>query len=127
MANVSAIAMDNQKDNHLALFEQICNINALNPEAIKEEAQQRFPDKFENGLDVERLIWTAFDHRAKTLMDGIGNATPADAGKAAYTIDADPAAPAFMVNERNILSQYNPETARNIIDALGQVQMPVTG
>lgn len=122
--------MEDQINRDMAVFEQICEINELDPQAIEEEAQSRFPDKFKVGKDTERLIWTAFDSRAKSLISQVVQETSHDAEQLTgtiYTIDGDPAAPAFVINEDAIRSQYSPDKAAEIIDALGKVQLPVTG
>ncbi|MBF8965043.1 hypothetical protein I0P70_17480 [Pontibacter sp. FD36] len=122
--------MEDQINRDMAVFQQVCEINELDPQAIEEEAQSRFPDKFKEGKNPERLIWTAFDSRAKSLISQVVQNINLDAEQLTdkvYTIDGDPAAPAFVINEDAIRSQYSPEKAAEIIDALGQVQLPVTG
>ena len=122
--------MEDQINRDMALFEQVCEINELDPKAISEEAHRRFPDEFKNGVSPERLIWTAFDHRASALISSVTQEATRHESKQtdqAYTIDGDPAAPAFVINEDAIRSQHSAATAAAIIDALGQVQLPVTG
>ncbi|AKD04017.1 hypothetical protein POKO110462_12865 [Pontibacter korlensis] len=117
--------MEDQNKRDMTVFHQICEVNELDPNAITEKAKERFPEKFENGPNVERLIWTALNHRAGALIQDLDQSADSDGDKAAYSIDGDPAAPGFVVNEENIRSQYSPEVAEKIIDALGQVQMPI--
>ncbi|MCP2045419.1 hypothetical protein [Pontibacter sp. HSC-36F09] len=122
--------MEAQINRDMAVFEQVCEINELDPQAITEEAYKRFPDAFKAGKNPERLIWTAFDHRASALIGSLTQEAEQNEGtqtNQAYTIDCDPAAPAFVINEDAIKSQYSAATAAAIIDALGQVQLPVTG
>ena len=119
--------MEEQINRDMAVFHQVCEVNELDPEAIEAEARQRFP----GDEQAERLIWTALDHRAQALIASVAQADGSDSGrqqdKAAYTIDGDPAAPSFVINEAAIRSQYDAEQADSIIEALGQVQLPVTG
>ncbi|MDO6388727.1 hypothetical protein Q4E40_01225 [Pontibacter sp. BT731] len=118
--------MEDQINRDMAVFEQVCEINELDPQAITEEAHKRFPDKFKTGKNPEQLIWTAYDHRAKALINSVTQEAERKTDQA-YTIDGDPAAPAFVINEDAIRSQYSADKATAIIDALGQVQLPVTG
>ncbi|MBX0334225.1 hypothetical protein K3G39_13360 [Pontibacter sp. HSC-14F20] len=122
--------MEDQINRDMAAFEQVCEVNELDPQAIEEEAQSRFPDKFRTGKDPERLIWSALDFRAKALISQVVQETNHDAEQLTdkvYTIDGDPAAPAFVINEDAIRSQYSPDKAAEIIDVLGQVKLPITG
>lgn len=122
--------MEDQLNRDLAVFQQVCDANELNPKAISEEARRRFPDKFRDGENAEHLIWTALDHRASALINSVMRDNPdreQQRTSAAYTIDGDPAAPAFVINEEAIRSQYGADKAAKIIDVLSQVQLPVTG
>jgi hypothetical protein len=123
--------MEEQIDKEMAVFHQVCEVNELDPEVITQEAKTQFPDLFRNGPDVEQLIRTALDYRALTLMKSItpeaGTKDNQKRDAAAYTIDGDPAAPSFVINEEAIRSRYSTAEAAKIIDALGQVKLPVTG
>ncbi|WP_018478770.1 hypothetical protein [Pontibacter roseus] len=119
--------MENNLERDLAVFQQVCEVNELDPQTITEEAQRRFPDSFTKGPNAERFIWTALDHRAQALLQGIATQESDTLNKQhMYTIDADPAAPSFVIQEDRIRSQYGGK-AEKIIEALGQVQLPVTG
>ncbi len=111
----------------LALFRQICDINELDPQVIEEAAVAHHPDK-QN--DAETLIWTAFDYRAHKLAQETGLVSEEDTGLSdtkAYTIDSDPAAPSFKINEDYIRGEFAQEEAEKLIQALGQVKLPVSG
>ncbi len=115
----------------MMVFHQICEINELDPQTIIQEAHQNCPDRFSNGNDVDALIRTAYEHRANDLLKGanvdLTKQSNANAGGKPYRIDADPAGPAFTVNEEYIRRAYSKEAAASIIEALGHVKMPVTG
>ncbi|MBF9252550.1 hypothetical protein I2I11_04525 [Pontibacter sp. 172403-2] len=118
--------MEDHHNIDISVFHQICEVNELDPQVITAEAQERFPEKFKTGLNAERLIWSALDHRARALIASIDQGYTFKGDKGAYTIDGDPAAPSFVINEENIRSQYPPEKAAGIIDALDhQVKLPV--
>ncbi|MHC2991814.1 hypothetical protein OB13_09535 [Pontibacter sp. HJ8] len=123
--------MEEQLDKEMAVFHQVCEVNELEPEVITKEAKTQFPDRFRNGSDAEHLIRTALDYRARTLIKSIEpeaeNEDNLQGNAPAYTIDGDPAAPSFVINEEAIRNQYDTEKASKIIDALGQVKLPVTG
>lgn len=112
----------------MALFRQICEINELDPQVIEEAAVAHRPGK---PNEVETLIWTAFNYRAHELVKEAGLISEENkAGltdKKAYTIDCDPAAPSFKVNEDFIRSKYAEEEAEKLVQALGQVRLPVSG
>lgn len=116
--------MEDHNDIYISVFHQICEVNDLDPQAIVAEAQERFPEKFKDGQNAEKLIWSALDHRARAIIASVNQGDTLKDDKEAYTIDGDPAAPSFVINEENIRSQ-NAEKAAEIIDALGQVKMPV--
>jgi hypothetical protein len=120
--------MEDQINTEMAIFRQICEINELDPQAIKEEAKQRFPNKFKEGEHESTLIWTAFDHRAKELAKSVGNSGESGVAEGrAYTIDSDPAGPSFTINEEAIRQEHGAEKGAAFIEALRQVKMPVTG
>jgi hypothetical protein len=119
--------MEDQINRDMAVFHQVCEVNELDPKKIEAEAHKRFPGEER----AERLIWTALDHRARSLIGSVvqqaGTDNSRQQGKSAYTIDGDPGAPSFVINEAAIRSQYDDDKATRIIEALGQVQLPVTG
>jgi len=117
--------MEDHNDIYISVFHQICEVNDLDPEAITAEAEERFPERLKEGQDAEKLIWTALDTRARTLIANVDQGNTFKGDKTAYTIDGDPAAPSFVINEENIRSLYPAEKASEIIDALGQVKLPV--
>lgn len=123
--------MEEQIDKDMAVFHQVCEVNELEPEVITKEANTRFPDQSRNEPDAEQLIRTALDYRARNLMKSItpeaGTEVNQKGNAAAYTIDGDPAAPSFVINEDVIRSRYSTAEAAKIIEALGQVKLPVTG
>lgn len=118
--------MENEKETALAVFEQICQVNDLDPQLIREEAKQREPGKFSGGENGETLIRAAFRHRANALVTNLGIIAKSSLteGKE-YKADGDPAAPSFTINEDYIRGAYPTDTAEKIIEALGQVQLPV--
>ncbi|MCC9138329.1 hypothetical protein ACFSKU_21740 [Pontibacter silvestris] len=120
--------MKDQTGNEIAIFHQVCEVNELDPQVITKEAQERFPDKFKEDKNAERLIWTALDHRAKALIDSISADISGEVkGEGEeYTIDGDPAAPSFMIHDEYIHNKYSEEEAAKLIDVLGQVQLPIT-
>ncbi|GHA55909.1 hypothetical protein [Pontibacter akesuensis] len=112
-----------------AIFKQICTVNELDPQKIREEAQERFPEKFRQQNNEELLIWTAFDHKARTLVQSI-TATEnqdhsLDHAAELYSIDGDPAAPAFVINDKAIQDIYDKDKAAKLIEVLGQVKLPI--
>jgi len=118
--------MENKKETELAVFEQICQVNDLDPQAITKEAEQRDPDKRRGGENADFLIRTAFRFRANALVANLDLA--ADNGLTEgkeYKADGDPAAPSFTINEDYIREAYPADQAEKIIAALGQVQLPV--
>ena len=98
----------------MSVFHQVCEVNDLDPQAITAEAQERFPERFKDGQDVEKLIWSALDKRARALAGMMAHTLKGD--KQEYTIDGDPAAPSFVINEENIRSHYSAEKAEKIIE-----------
>jgi hypothetical protein len=120
--------MEDHINTEMAIFRQICKINELDPQAIKEEASQRFPEKLKEGAHESTLIWTAFDHRAKALAKSVLSSGEPDVSEGkAYAIDSDPEAPSFVINEEAIKKDYGEEKGADLIEVLGHVKMPVTG
>ncbi|MFD2999307.1 hypothetical protein ACFS7Z_02955 [Pontibacter toksunensis] len=111
--------MDN-KETEAAIFDQICKVNDLDPQVIKKEA---------DGENVDALIRTAFRHRANALVADLDIESGSKNGSLTegkeYKADGDPAAPSFTINEEYIRKTYSEDKAEKIIDALGQVQLPI--
>ncbi len=118
--------MEDQNEKDMAVFQQICEVNELDPQAIMNEVEQTSEGDSATGGNIEKLIWTAFDHRARTLLQSLEQGSGIKGDKAEYKIDSDPTAPAFVVNEDYIRNQYDAGTADEIISALGHVQLPIT-
>ena len=118
--------MENKKETELAVFEQICQVNDLDPQAIREEAEQHEPETHSSRENGETLIRAAFRHRANALVANLGitGKSVLTEGRE-YKADGDPAAPSFTINEDYIREAYSSDEAEKIIDALGQVQLPV--
>lgn len=121
--------MENKTETELAIFKQVCEVNGLDPQAIREEARRTNPEKHDEDDQAGSLIRAAFRHRANALVAGLyigsnsSNSSMAD-GKE-YTADGDPAAPSFIINEAYIRKTYSADEADKIIAALGQVQLPI--
>ncbi|WP_187261931.1 hypothetical protein [Pontibacter beigongshangensis] len=119
--------MENQQNKGLAIFKQICEVNELDPETVRAEAQKNHSEKMRARSEAEKLVWTALDLRARALLQKTGAKTmesiKGDGGE--YSIDADPAAPGFVVNEDTIRSKHQASIAEYIIEALAGVKLPV--
>lgn len=116
---------DNIGDN---IFTQICQVNDLDPDKIREVAQQQKKSKTESD-NPEYLISTAFNYRARQLVKGLElgstiNHENIQQGNE-YTINPDPAAPSFTINEDYIHQKYSEAEAKALIDALGKVMLPI--
>ncbi|GAB3536208.1 hypothetical protein GCM10027443_26160 [Pontibacter brevis] len=107
--------MENKTERNLAIFNQICTANDLDPQVIKEEADSD---------TVDALIRAAFRHRANVLVADLKLDKKLAEGKE-YKADGDPAAPSFTINEDYIRENYGAGKAAKIIAALGDVQMPI--
>ncbi|TXK50515.1 hypothetical protein FVR03_04850 [Pontibacter qinzhouensis] len=114
-----------------AVFQQICEVNDLNPTAIAAAMEESTAGagKLAGKTEAEKLIWTALDQRARVLLQQPGldltAAIKGDGGE--YAIDPDPAAPAFVIQEDTIRSKHGQALAEKLIEALGQVKLPVQG
>lgn len=121
--------MEKNTESEVAIFHQICEVNGLDPQSIKEEAKRNNTANKEEDQQADLLIRTAFSHRANALVAehdvdlSSGNGSITD-GKE-YSADGDPAAPSFMVNDDYIRKTYPADEAEKMIAALGQVQLPI--
>lgn len=113
----------------LAIFKQICEVNELDEQQVRAAAQETSNSAKGKSSEAEHLIRTAFHQKAMRLVQDLelnsGAGTQAIKEGEEYTIIADPAAPSFTVNEDLIQSKYSKEDADKLIDALGQVMLPV--
>lgn len=113
----------------LAIFKQICEVNDLDPDKIKEIAQKQQPSSQNQTDEVEYLIRTVFNHKAKALTKKLELGSTSDSDYIRdgeeYSIGADPAAPSFTINEDFIHTKYSEDEARRLIEALGQVMLPI--
>ncbi|GAA4424889.1 hypothetical protein GCM10023188_05220 [Pontibacter saemangeumensis] len=118
--------MENKEENQAAIFEQICEVNDLDPQVIRAEAKHNNNRKHGPGENIDRLIRTAFRHRANELVAelDISSSNSVEEGKE-YQADGDPAAPSFTINEAYIRTKYSEAEAKQIIAALGRVQLPI--
>ena len=118
--------MENKEENQAAIFEQICEVNGLDPQVIREEAKHNNPGQQGAGENIDGLIRAAFRHRANELVADldISSSNSMEEGKE-YHADGDPAAPSFTVNEAYIRARYSEAEAKQIIAALGHVQLPI--
>ncbi|MFT2008004.1 hypothetical protein ACMA1I_04955 [Pontibacter sp. 13R65] len=119
--------MEDQKDRAQAIFLQICDVNDLDPEMIKAESQTKSSEKLRSRGEAEVWIYTALNYRAMQLLQeaGLATTTPLKGDGGEYSIDADPAAPAFVINEDTVRSKHEHEVAEQIINALAEVKLPV--
>lgn len=121
--------MEKNTESEVAIFKQICEVNGLDPQSIKEEAKRNKISNKEEDQQADFLIRTAFRLRANALVSELdvdlrnGNGSITE-GKE-YNADGDPAAPSFMVNDDYIRKTYPADEAEKIIAALGQVQLPI--
>lgn len=118
--------MENKTETELAIFKQVCEVNGLDPQVIREAARRSNPGKQRESENVDALIREAFRHRASELVADleISSNNGMTEGKE-YTADGDPAAPSFTINEDYIREAYPADEAEKVIAALGQVQLPV--
>lgn len=121
--------MDDNKD--IAVFRQVCEVNELDPEQIRKMAQQQKSSSPAGTSEAELLITTAFNVKAKKVVQGLSLGTTSDsenikAGEE-YAINPDPSAPSFTINEDFIHAKYSESEAEKLIEALGKVMLPVTG
>lgn len=117
--------MDNKKETELAIYKQICQVNDLDPQAIREEAKQDSLSNQQESEKVDLLIKAAFRHRANALVADLDIASGGITDGKEYTADGDPAAPSFVINEDYIRRNYPADEAEKIITALGHVQLPI--
>lgn len=114
-------------DKNTAIFEQVCEVNDLDPEKIRSITQEHTG----NTIPAEQLIRAAFNYKAKLVVKGLdvgstsGNEHIQEGDE--YSISSDPAAPSFVINEDFINNKYSENEAKRLIEALGKVRMPVTG
>ena len=116
--------MEKTNNTEGAIFKQICAVNEVNPQVVEREAQEKCADKLQENNKEEVLIWAALDLKARTLISSILT-EPIPGTHKLYTIDGDPAAPSFVINEDAIHELYKKTEADQIIAVLGQVKMPI--
>ncbi len=114
----------------IAIFNQICEVNELDPDKIREVAQKQQPAGQSNNTDeAELLIRTAFSFKAKALTRKLELGSTSDSDNISdgeeYSIGADSAAPSFIINEDFINNKYSEDEARRLIDALGKIRLPI--
>jgi len=114
--------MENKEETGIAIFNQICEVNTLDPDTIREEATANGSQ----ASDAEALIREAFRYRANELVAELNLSSNSSMtnGKE-YQADGDPTAPSFTVNDAYIRQMYDADEADQIISALGQVQLPI--
>lgn len=128
-SNIDTFFMIDKYETGLAIFKQICDVNDLDPDKIKEIAQKKQPDSQNKIEEVEHLIRTVFDYKAKTLTRKLELGSTSESEHIRdgeeYSIGADPDTPSFTINEEFIHSKYSEDEAKRLIEALGQVMLPI--
>lgn len=81
------------KETEAAIFNQLCKVNDLDPQAIAKDA---------NGNSVNALIRAAFQYHANTLVADLNIDSGSLTEGKEYMADGDPAAPSFTINEEYI-------------------------
>lgn len=121
--------MEKKTEAEVAIFYQICEVNDLDPQLIKEEAKKNSPGNEGEDQQAEHLIRTAFRYRANALVVDLGIDLSSGNGSISegkeYNADGDPAAPSFTINDEFIRKTYSAEEAEKMIAALGGVQLPI--
>jgi hypothetical protein len=121
--------MKDNIQNEDLIFRQICDVNGLDPEKIREISMTKFRGAGNTPINAEQLIRTAFNYKAQSLVKSLELGSTSENknisdGKE-YTIGADPAAPFFVINEEFINKKYSEDEAHRLIEALGKIMLPI--